>query len=106
MPQGLNLLPGDRISVRGEDFLITDVKDNYQHSKLLYTEGISELVKGRRFIFDTALENGIQVIDPANTRLIADTTNGYLKTKLVDFYHDSARLPKIDRIAASLIESR
>lgn len=77
-----NLSPGNRISVRNEDFLITDVRDNFGKSKIIKTEGISELVKGRTFIFDTALESDIQIIDPAKTRLIPDTSNGYLKTKL------------------------
>ncbi len=77
-----NLSPGNRITVRGEDFLITDVKDNYGKSKLLTTEGISEIVKGKTFVFDTALDTDIQVVEPANTRLVADTSGGYQKTKL------------------------
>ena len=77
-----NLSPGNRISVRNEDFLITEVRDNFGKSKIIKTEGISELVKGRTFIFDTALESDIQILDPAKTRLIPDTSNGYLKTKL------------------------
>lgn len=78
----LNLSPGSRISVRGEDFLITDVKDNYGKSKLITTEGISEIVKGKTFVFDTALDTDIQIVDPANARLIPDTSGGYLTTKL------------------------
>ena len=82
MDQVLNLSAGNRITVRGEDFLITDVKDNFGKSKLIHAEGISEVVKAKRFIFDTALEQDIQVIDPANARLVPDTSNSYLKTKL------------------------
>ncbi|OVE79216.1 ATP-dependent helicase [bacterium I07] len=78
----INLAPGNRISIRNEDFLITEVRDNFGQSKIIKTEGISEIVKGRTFIFDTALEQDIQVIDPVKTRLLPDTSNTYVKTKL------------------------
>jgi SNF2 family DNA or RNA helicase len=74
--------PGIRITNRGEDFLITNVIENYDHTYILEVEGISELVKGRRYKFDTAIDKEIQVLDPINTKLVADTDNGYRKTKL------------------------
>lgn len=74
--------PGARISTRGEDFLITGITENFDGSILLDAEGISELVKGKRFKFDTKLEKDIQVLDPANTKLVADTDFGYRRTKL------------------------
>ena len=77
-----NLSPGLRISVRGEDFLIYKVEDNFGSSKLISAEGISEVVKGKSFIFDTALDKDIQLIDPNNTRLVADNSGSYLTTKL------------------------
>jgi len=73
---------GTRISTRGEDFLINKVTENYDGSYLLTVEGISELVKGQKFTFDTKLDQDIQVLDPANTSLKADTDYGYRKTKL------------------------
>lgn len=74
--------PGARISTRGEDFLITSITENYDGSVLLDAEGISELVKGKRFKFDTKLDTDIQVLDPAKTKLVADTDSGYRRTKL------------------------
>ncbi|MBN7811500.1 DEAD/DEAH box helicase [Algoriphagus sp. H41] len=74
--------PGARISSRGEDFLITGITENFDGSILLDAEGISELVKGKRFKFDTKLEKDIQILDPANTKLVADTDFGYRRTKL------------------------
>lgn len=74
--------PGLRISVRGEDFLIRDVVDNFNRSKILTTEGISEVVKGKTFIFDTAVDTEIEVVDPLHTNLIADNSSNYLTTKL------------------------
>jgi len=77
-----NFAPGVRISTRGEDFLITGLIENFDGSIVLDLEGVSELVKGMRFKFDTKLESDIQIIDPANTTLVADTDYGYRSTKL------------------------
>jgi len=77
-----NFAPGARISSRGEDFLITGIEENFDGSILLDAEGISELVKGKRFKFDTKLDTNIKVLDPAKTKLIADTDFGYRRTKL------------------------
>ena len=76
-----NFVPGTRISTRGEDFLITGVLEN-QSEYILQVEGISELVKGKRFQFDTAVDKDIQVLDPKHTQLVVDTGSGYRKTKL------------------------
>lgn len=73
--------PGQRITARSEDFLINKVTPNFDESFLLEVEGISELVKGRRFVFDTQLDD-IKPLDPALTVLVADTETGYRKTKL------------------------
>jgi superfamily II DNA or RNA helicase len=79
----LNITSGTRISVRGEEFLINDIKANYDGSKILFVEGISELVKGRKFAFDSSLEEDINLVDPANTELRVDTQEGYRTTKLL-----------------------
>ncbi|MFA8451905.1 MAG: helicase-related protein [Bacteroidales bacterium] len=76
------LVTGARIDTRGENFLITDIKENYDGTFLIDAEGISELVKGKSFKFDTRIDTDIQVVDPTNTRLIPDTDYGYRRTKL------------------------
>lgn len=78
----MKIVVGARIGVRGEDFLVTEVKENYDGSKLIDSEGISELVKGKSFKFDTNIDNDIYVLDPINTRLLPDTDYGYRRTKL------------------------
>lgn len=78
----MNLTIGQRISTRGEDFIITDTRPNIENTFIIETLGISELVKGKRFIFDTAIDKEIKPLDPKSTRLIADTNSGYRKTKL------------------------
>lgn len=78
----MTLTPGTRITLRDEDFFVWKVEPNDDHSQLLHAEGITELVKGQRFIFDTGLEDEIKVISPLQTRLLPDTSNGYAQTKL------------------------
>jgi SNF2 family DNA or RNA helicase len=78
----MNLTIGQRISTRGEDFIITNSNTNYDGSWLLEAEGISELVKGKRFTFDSNIDSDIKPIDPNHTKLIADNDSGYRKTKL------------------------
>lgn len=78
----MNLSSGQRITTRGEDFLITNIITNKDGSFIIDTEGISELVKGKRFCFDTSIDQEIQAVDPTNTKFIPDTDTGYRKTKL------------------------
>jgi SNF2 family DNA or RNA helicase len=73
---------GQRITTRGEDFLITNIINNSDGSQLLDVEGISELVKGKRFAFDTKIDSEIKPVDPNDTQFIADTESGYRKSKL------------------------
>jgi SNF2 family DNA or RNA helicase len=78
----MNLTIGQRISTRGEDFIITSSNANYDGSWLLEAEGISELVKGKRFTFDSNIDSDIKPIDPNHTKLLVDNDSGYRKTKL------------------------
>lgn len=78
----MNLTIGQRISTRGEDFLIIDTKTNHDGTFIVHAEGISELVKSKRFYFDTAIDLEIKPLDPAKTDLIPDTDTGYRRTKL------------------------
>jgi len=76
------IVTGARIGTRGEDFLVSDVMENFDGSCILKAEGISELVKGKTFKFDTRVDIDIQVLDPTRTKLVPDTDFGYRRTKL------------------------
>lgn len=77
----MNFTPGQRITNRDEDFIINDAVEN-NGKWILKVEGISELVKSKRYIFDTNIDKGIRVLDPKKTLLVADVDYGYRKTKL------------------------
>ncbi len=77
-----SIATGTRITVRHEDFLVTEVRTNHDGSQIIEAEGISELVKGQRFTFDTNVDQQIKVLDPKNTRLLPDNTPGYQRIKL------------------------
>ena len=72
---------GARIAIRGEDFLVYDVKSYSDEHYLISGEGVSELVRGQYYTFDTALDD-YELIAPENTVLVPDTDSGYRKTKL------------------------
>ena len=78
----MNLTVGQRISTRGEDFLITNIYPNHDGSFILDVEGISDLVKGKRFTFDTSIDKDIKPVDPSNPKFIGDTSPNYRETKL------------------------
>ena len=63
--------PGIRVLVRDAEWIVRRV-DHAPGGYQITCEGASELVRGREAVFLTALEPSIEVLDPAQTRLVAD----------------------------------
>ncbi|MEX8501153.1 helicase-related protein [Leptothrix ochracea] len=74
--------PGARVVIRDEEWLIRRVDPSTDGGWLLTCDGISELVRGRDALFLTELEDRIEVLDPAETRLVADDSPTYTASLL------------------------
>ena len=66
------MAPGARIVVRDEEWLVRRVDPASDGGRLLTCDGVSDLVRGQSSLFLTALEGPIEILDPAETQLVAD----------------------------------
>ena len=63
--------PGARVIVRDAEWIVRRA-DHAPGGYQIVCDGVSELVRGREAVFLTALEPTIEVLDPAETRLVPD----------------------------------
>jgi superfamily II DNA or RNA helicase len=71
------LAPGSRVVIRDEEWLIRRVDPSTDGGHLLTCDGISDLVRSQSALFLTALEGPIELLDPAQTKLVEDTSRTY-----------------------------
>jgi ERCC4-related helicase len=74
------IAPGARIVVRDAEWLVRRVDQSSTGGKALTCVGLSELVKDKEAVFLTkveALREPVKVLDPAETKLVPDTSNHY-----------------------------
>jgi superfamily II DNA or RNA helicase len=69
--------PGSRVVIRDEEWLIRRADPAGDGGWLLSCDGVSELVQGQSPLFLTELENHIEVLDPAITKLVPDDSPTY-----------------------------
>ena len=78
----LPFAPGSRAVIRDEEWLIRRVDPSTDGGWLLTCDGISHLVRSQSALFLTELEDDIEVLDPAATELVPDTSPTYNATIL------------------------
>lgn len=77
----IEFAPGLRVIIRDEEWMIKKVETNSFGNKSLECLGVSPLVKDKNAIFLSDLEK-IDIINPANTKLVADKSPMFKKSKL------------------------
>ncbi len=77
------LTPGMRVLCRDAEWLVTKVESLNAEtgSQVAYCLGADEMVRGHEAAFITDLDE-IEPIDPADTKLVRDTSHGFRKSKL------------------------
>ena len=76
------IAPGARVIVRDAEWLVRKVSRTSTGGLSLTVTGISELVKDKESIFLDEIDKNIEVLDPVDTKLVADTSSSYQKSIL------------------------
>ena len=90
--------PGARVLVRDEEWLVRRVDPSSDGGDLLVCDGVSDLVRGRSAHFLTKLEERIELLHPAQTRLIQDDSSYFNASMLYIEGVLRRNLPNDDRI--------
>jgi len=73
--------PGMRVIIRDEEWMVKKIEKNNLGNQALYCIGISSLIKDKEVIFLSDLED-IKVVNPAEVRLVPDTSSHFRRTQL------------------------
>lgn len=76
------LAPGARVLIRDAEWLVRSVDRSSERGHALSVVGLSELVRDKEAVFLTHLERDVEVLDPAETELVADTSSAYRASRL------------------------
>jgi len=74
--------PGARVVVRDAEWLVRRVDKTSTGGYRLSVVGVSELVRNQDAMFLTEIDTSIEVLDPARTRLVRDSSSSYRDTIL------------------------
>jgi len=92
-----NFAPGARVTIRDEEWLIRRIDRTSSGAAVLGVVGLSPLVEGKeaRFIDTIERENGeISLIDPKDTKAVADDSQFYSKSRLLLESHIRSSTPE------------
>ena len=76
------IAPGARVVVRDAEWVVRRVDRTVEDSQQLTCDGISEMVRGEVGVFSKHLDRKIQILDPAKTQLVPDTSPQFAKSLL------------------------
>lgn len=83
MTKGTNTIAsGARVVVRDAEWLVRKVDRTSTGGLALTVVGITELVKDKEAIFLDEIDKNIEVLDPVDTKLVADPSSSYQKSLL------------------------
>lgn len=71
-----------RVEVRDAEWRINRVDRSSDGGYLLYSTGLSELVRGKEALFLTKIEKNTRILDPVTTELVDDLSSGYRAAQL------------------------
>ncbi len=71
------IAPGARIVVRDAEWIVRTVDRTSTTGQAVTAVGISELVRDKEAVFLTEIDKNIQVLDPAETRLVPDKSGSF-----------------------------
>ena len=74
--------PGTRVEIRDAEWVIRSVKKASTGGYALQCVGISEIVNNKEAIFLSSLEDDIEILDPAKTKLVPDDSPYFRNSKL------------------------
>ncbi len=74
--------PGARVLIRDAEWLVRRVDRTSTGGQALRVIGISELVRNKEAMFLSEIDQSIEVLDPADTKLVQDESSSYQATIL------------------------
>ncbi len=84
--------------MRDVEWVIRRVDNSSDGHQQLTCDGVSALVRGQEGVFLTSLDNDIEILDPARTKLVPDVSPKFARSRLFIESHLRQAVPSDDRI--------
>jgi hypothetical protein len=76
------IVPGARIEIIDAEWLVRKTERTSRSGNVIYAVGVSGIVRNKEALFVESFEDGIEIIDPASTALVADPSAYFTDTLL------------------------